>query len=128
VFEVAQAGICIPATSFGGIEGSTKTTVEVKWPLRRLNHPPGSSCGDKGGESMPNLCAFADIGTELTVFINPNKILTVRPRGSIGGCLIELDDGTSISVTEEAEDVVKKIDRGLGASRSALNDVQPRRI
>lgn len=65
---------------------------------------------------MPTLCSFADIGTELTVFINPNKILTVRPRGSIGGSLIELDDGTSISVTEEAEAVVKKIDRGLASA------------
>jgi hypothetical protein len=77
---------------------------------------------------MPNLCIFADISTGLAVFINPSKILTVRPRGNIGGCLIELDDGTSISVIEEAEAVVKKIDRGLGASRSVLNEVQPHRI
>ena len=64
---------------------------------------------------MAKLCRFAEIANGLIVYVNPVKVRTARPRANIGGTILELDDGYTIVVSDEVEDVVKEVDAGLSA-------------
>jgi hypothetical protein len=62
---------------------------------------------------MSGLRRFVELGSKLLVFVNPAKVRVVRTMPNVSGTLIEFDDGSTLALVAEIEEVVSVLNEAF---------------